>query len=103
MYILTQFKPTTHCSNCSDSLRYTTVAREKESISATMVYERPEHTLLMEFFFAQPFAQYTPRVVAPPEGVIEAWQFFFRLAAASGHPVKFAGRTIDPADTQRRT
>lgn len=82
---------------CIDTRMSDTARLADYVIAPTMVYERPDHTLLMEFFFAQPFAQYTPRLVVPPAGVIEDWQFFFRLAAASGHPLKFAGRILDPA------
>ncbi|MGX6510950.1 molybdopterin-containing oxidoreductase family protein [Rhodococcus sp. SJ-2] len=81
---------------CVDTRMSDTAKLADYVIAPTMVYERPDHTMLMEFFFAEPFAQYTPRLVTPPEGVIEDWQFFFRLAAASGHKVKFAGRVLDP-------
>lgn len=82
---------------CIDTRMSDTARLADYVIAPTMVYERPDHTLLMEFFFADPFAQYTPRLVAPPEGVIEDWQFFFRLAAAHGDSLKFAGRILDPA------
>ncbi|MEE2060485.1 molybdopterin-containing oxidoreductase family protein [Rhodococcus artemisiae] len=83
---------------CVDTRMSDTARLADYVIAPTMVYERPDHTMLMEFFFAQPFAQYTPRLVDPPEGVIEDWEFFFRLAAASGRKVKFAGRVLDPDD-----
>ncbi|MDT2006079.1 molybdopterin-dependent oxidoreductase [Rhodococcus opacus] len=82
---------------CVDTRMSDTARLADYIIAPTMLYERPDHTLLAEFFFEQPFAQYTPRLVAPPEGVIEDWEFFFRLAAASGRSVKFAGRMLDPA------
>lgn len=65
-------------------------------IAPTTMYERADHTAIMEPFFPRPFAQYTPPVLAPPPGVIDDWRFFFDLAAASGQPVKFAGRILDP-------
>ncbi|MFF9221912.1 molybdopterin-containing oxidoreductase family protein [Streptomyces viridosporus] len=64
-------------------------------IAPTMLYERADHTALMETFFPQPFAQYTPALVPPPQGVIEDWQFFFRLASAMGQKLRFAGRDLD--------
>ncbi|MCK8673027.1 molybdopterin-dependent oxidoreductase [Rhodococcus sp. HM1] len=82
---------------CVDTRMSDTARLADFVIAPTMAYERPDHTLLMEFFFARPFAQYTPRIVAPPEGVIEDWEFYFRLAAASGRSIKFAGRVLDPA------
>ncbi|MEU1522008.1 molybdopterin-dependent oxidoreductase [Nocardia rhamnosiphila] len=65
-------------------------------IAPTTMYERADHTAIMEPFFPRPFAQYTPPVLEPPPGVIDDWRFFFDLAAASGRPVKFAGRLLDP-------
>jgi anaerobic selenocysteine-containing dehydrogenase len=49
----------------------------------------------MEGIFPIPFAQYAAPIVTPPEGVIEDWTFFYRLAARMGLPLKFAGRTLD--------
>lgn len=65
-------------------------------IAPTTMYERADHTAIMEPFFPRPFAQYTPAVVDPPPGTIDDWRFFFDLAVASGQPVKFAGRILDP-------
>ncbi|MFC9556151.1 molybdopterin-dependent oxidoreductase [Rhodococcus sp. NPDC056960] len=65
-------------------------------IAPTTMYERADHTAIMEPFFPRPFAQFTPAVVAPPPGVVDDWRFFLDLAAASGQPVKFAGRILDP-------
>ena len=66
-------------------------------IAPTTMYERADHTVIMEPFFPRRFAQFTPPVVTPPAGVIDDWRFFFDLAAASGQPFKFAGRILDPA------
>ncbi|MFI6313914.1 molybdopterin-dependent oxidoreductase [Nocardia fusca] len=65
-------------------------------IAPTTMYERADHTAIMEPFFPRPFAQYTPAVLDPPPGTIDDWRFFFDLAAAAGQPVKFAGRILDP-------
>ncbi|WP_328395897.1 molybdopterin-containing oxidoreductase family protein [Nocardia sp. NBC_00416] len=65
-------------------------------IAPTTMYERADHTVIMEPFFPRPFAQYTPAVLDPPPGVVDDWRFFFDLAAASGQPIKFAGRILDP-------
>ncbi|WP_174189371.1 molybdopterin-dependent oxidoreductase, partial [Nocardia barduliensis] len=53
-------------------------------IAPPTMYERADHTVIMEPFFPRPFAQYTPAVLAPPPGVVEDWRFFFDLAVASG-------------------
>ncbi|GAA4484546.1 molybdopterin-dependent oxidoreductase [Rhodococcus olei] len=66
-------------------------------IAPTTMYERADHTAIMEPFFPRPFAQFTPAVVTPPPDVVDDWRFFLDLAAASGQPVKFAGRILDPA------
>ncbi|OZG29209.1 molybdopterin oxidoreductase [Williamsia sp. 1138] len=65
-------------------------------IAPTTMYERADHTMIMEPFFPTPFAQFTPAVLTPPDGVVDDWRFFFDLAAASGQPIKFAGRLLDP-------
>ncbi|QTJ67613.1 molybdopterin-dependent oxidoreductase [Rhodococcus sp. ZPP] len=67
-------------------------------IAPTTMYERADHTVIMEPFFPRPFAQYTPAIVTAPPGVVDDWRFFLDLAAASGQPVKFAGRILDPAE-----
>ncbi|MGW0174301.1 molybdopterin-containing oxidoreductase family protein [Rhodococcus sp. NPDC003322] len=66
-------------------------------IAPTTMYERADHTAIMEPFFPRPFAQFTPAVVTPPPDVVDDWRFFLDLAAASGQPLKFAGRILDPA------
>ncbi|MEU2002403.1 molybdopterin-dependent oxidoreductase [Rhodococcus sp. NPDC019627] len=66
-------------------------------IAPTTMYERADHTVIMEPFFPRPFAQYTPAIVTAPPGAVDDWRFFLDLAAASGQPVKFAGRILDPA------
>ncbi|MGW4479334.1 molybdopterin-containing oxidoreductase family protein [Rhodococcus triatomae] len=66
-------------------------------IAPTTMYERADHTAIMEPFFPRRFAQFTPAVVTPPPGVVDDWRFFLGLAAASGQPLKFAGRILDPA------
>ncbi|MDV6283449.1 molybdopterin-dependent oxidoreductase [Rhodococcus jostii] len=65
-------------------------------IAPTTMYERADHTAIMEPFFPRPFAQFTPAVLPAPPGVVDDWRFFLDLAAASGQPVKFAGRILDP-------
>jgi anaerobic selenocysteine-containing dehydrogenase len=66
-------------------------------IAPTMSYERADHTILMEFFFPEPFAAYTPALVEPPPGVIEDWEFFYETAVQMGLEVKVAGQVLDLA------
>lgn len=81
---------------CVDPLMSDTARLADYVIAPTMMYERADHTAIMEPFFPRRFAQFTPAVVTPPPGVIDDWRFFFDLAAASGQPFKFAGRVLDP-------
>ncbi|WP_370179804.1 molybdopterin-dependent oxidoreductase [Rhodococcus wratislaviensis] len=82
---------------CVDTRMSDTARLAHYVIAPTTMYERADHTAIMEPFFPRPFAQFTPAVVTPPPGVVDDWQFFLDLAAASGQPVKFAGRILDPA------
>lgn len=65
-------------------------------IAPVVHLERPDTTRAYEGLMDRPFAQYTPAVVAPPEGVIDDWEFFLRLAGAMGNPISVAGRTYLP-------
>jgi anaerobic selenocysteine-containing dehydrogenase len=64
-------------------------------IAPTLFYERTDHTSTLEPMFPIPFAQYTSALVTPPVGVIEDWQFVYRLAAAMGLQLVFAGQPLD--------
>ncbi|WP_280426318.1 molybdopterin-containing oxidoreductase family protein [Nocardia carnea] len=81
---------------CIDPWLSDTARLAEYVIAPTTMYERADHTVIMEPFFPRPFAQYTPAVVDPPPGTIDDWRFFFDLAVAAGQPVKFAGRILDP-------
>jgi len=43
-------------------------------------FERPDMTRLAEISYPFPFGQYSPALVDPPEGVLEDWEVFYRLA-----------------------
>ncbi|MFC8529906.1 molybdopterin-dependent oxidoreductase [Nocardia sp. NPDC057227] len=82
---------------CVDPVLSATARLAHYVIAPATMYERADHTAIMEPFFPRPFAQYTPAILEPPPGVLEDWRFFFDLAVAAGQPVKFAGRILDPA------
>ncbi len=82
---------------CVDPRMSSTARLADYVIAPTTMYERADHTAIMEPFFPQPFAQFTPALVSPPPGVVDDWRFFLDLATACGQPVKFAGRILDPA------
>ena len=66
--------------------------------------EKPDYTRHLEWYFPEPFAQYTPALIEPEFDVIDEWELFWGLAhrmrvplelgrAPMGPPV--AGRPID--------
>lgn len=64
-------------------------------IAPTMLYERADHTALMEFFYPEPFAQWTPALVPRPGEVVEDWEFYVGLGRAMGLQMKVAGQFLD--------
>lgn len=84
---------------CVDTHMSETAQLADYVIAPTTMYERADHTAAMEASFTTPYAQYTPPLVDPPPGVIEDWQFWFRLATEMHIDVKFAGRVLDPGMT----
>src|SRR5262249_51031111 len=49
--------------------------------------------------YPEPYAQWAPALVDPPQGseVVEEWQFFYRLAQRMGLSLKFSGVELDMA------
>jgi anaerobic selenocysteine-containing dehydrogenase len=66
-------------------------------IAPTMMYERGDHTAAMEQLLGHPVSQYAAPVLAPPDGVIEDWEFFYRLGARMGFQLQVAGRDLNMA------
>lgn len=56
-------------------------------IGTTQQFERPEITAGGDSMYPVPFAQYTPALVPPPEGVIHDWEFFWGVAARMSIPL----------------
>ncbi len=68
----------------------------------TIPYERPDflfNRAMERLFVPAPIQQYTPAVVAPPEGsdVMEDWRIFWELAKRLGMRLKFDGVDLDMA------
>jgi anaerobic selenocysteine-containing dehydrogenase len=61
-----------------------------------MALERPDDTRGYEHLFDEPFAQYTPAILPKPPGVIEDWEFFFRLASAMDLTLVLGSRAYEP-------
>ncbi len=66
-------------------------------IPPTLCLERSDLTSLMDGWYPEAYAMYTPAAVAPPEGVIEEWMFFWELAQRMGTPLNLAGGALDPS------
>ena len=64
-------------------------------IAPTLPFERADHTRFMESLFPLPFAQYAAPLITAPDGVLEDWQFLYRLASALDLTLRFAGRELD--------
>lgn len=72
-------------------------------IAPVVHLERPDTTRSYEGLMDRPFAQYTAPVVTAPDGVIDDWEFFVRLAGALGRPMKVAGRDYLPGEPMPST
>jgi len=47
-------------------------------------FERNDIPHMMDMFYPQPFMQYTDKLVEPPEGTIEEWDFFWEVGERLG-------------------
>ncbi len=58
-------------------------------------FERTDVTRLMDFCFPFPFSQYTPPLVAAPDGVVEEWEIFWGLAKRLDLQLEIPGIRMD--------
>jgi anaerobic selenocysteine-containing dehydrogenase len=58
--------------------------------------EKPDYTRHLEWYFAEPFAQYTPAIVQPICDVIEEWELFWGLANRMRVPLTLGRSPIGP-------
>ncbi|MCB2077823.1 MAG: molybdopterin-dependent oxidoreductase [Novosphingobium sp.] len=58
-------------------------------IASSQPFERHEISIPGDSLYPEPFVQYTRPVVAPPEGVIHDWEFFWGVSARMGVPLTF--------------
>ncbi len=72
-------------------------------IAPVMHLERPDTTRAYEGLFDASFAQYTAAMFPAPDGVIDDWEFFLRLAWAAGNSLTIAGREYAPSDPMPTT
>ena len=67
-------------------------------IAPTLSLERAEDTRGYGHFTDEPFAQFAAPVLPRPEGVIDDWEFFLRLAQAMGLELKMGRRCYAAGD-----
>jgi anaerobic selenocysteine-containing dehydrogenase len=58
-------------------------------IAASHPLERHDLSISADSLAPEPFVQYTAPVVAKPEGVIDDWEFFWRVSSRMGVPLDF--------------
>jgi anaerobic selenocysteine-containing dehydrogenase len=71
-------------------------------IAPTMQLERADDTRAYEYFYSDPFAQYTAPLLDAPGDVIEDWAFFYELSARMGLLLNIGDRVWE-AGTPRPT
>lgn len=67
-------------------------------LAPAMQLERPQHTAHLEHHIGAPFAQYAPRVLAPPPGVLEDWVYLAKLTHAMGREIEVFGHRLLPGE-----
>lgn len=72
-------------------------------IAPVVHLERPDTTRAYETLMDVPFGQYTPAIVPRPDGVIDDWEFYLRLAWAMGRTMSVAGRDYPPGSPMPTT
>ena len=78
----------------SDVLRSETARLADIVFAVKQPFERPDHTQFLEGLgLEEPYAQYSPALVPPPEGseVVDDWLVYFRLAQHLGLNLSIAG------------
>lgn len=57
-------------------------------IAPSLPYERHDCSMIADYAFHRPFAQYTAPVMAPPPGVLPDWEFIWGLAKRLGYQLE---------------
>jgi anaerobic selenocysteine-containing dehydrogenase len=58
--------------------------------------EKPDYTRHLEWYFTEPFAQYTPAIVPQPADVIDEWEVFWGLAHRMRVPLRLGRAPLGP-------
>jgi anaerobic selenocysteine-containing dehydrogenase len=64
-------------------------------IAPSLCLERPDITALMDIWFPEPFAMYTPALLEKPEGTLADWEFLCGLAKRLGSGILLPGGPVD--------
>ncbi len=76
-------------------------------IGCKLSLEKPDYTRHLEWYFREPFAQFTPALVQAESDVLDEWEFFYGLAQRMGVPLSLGrgvfegpggGRPVDLAN-----
>ncbi|QIG80742.1 molybdopterin-containing oxidoreductase family protein [Stakelama tenebrarum] len=74
---------------CLDA-RLNETGRHADYVIATaQPFERHDITVAGDAAFPEPFVQYAPPAVPPPDGVIDDWEFYWGVSARMGLPLTF--------------
>jgi anaerobic selenocysteine-containing dehydrogenase len=76
---------------CTDTILSPTAALADYVFGCKLSLEKPDYTRHLEWYFPEPFAQYTPAVVDAEGDVIDEWELFWGLAHRMRVPL-FLGR-----------
>jgi anaerobic selenocysteine-containing dehydrogenase len=72
------------------------------AIGCKLSLEKPDTTRQVEWYFHEPFGQYTPALIDAPAGVIEEWEFFFGIAQRMGVPLRLGSGAFEAPGRGRR-
>jgi len=76
---------------CTDTILSPTAQLADYVFGAALSLEKPDYTRHLEWYFPEPFAQYTPAIIAAEGDVIDEWELFWGLAHRMRVPL-FLGR-----------
>jgi anaerobic selenocysteine-containing dehydrogenase len=89
---------------CTDVIMTPTTRLAHYVFGCKLMLEEPDYTRHLEFYFPEPFAQYTPAILDVDDDIIDEWELFWGLAHRMRVPLELgrspmgppvAGRTVD--------
>lgn len=73
-----------------------TARRAHYVIAPAMCLEREDMTLLSEWWYEEPYSRYAERILEPPPGTLNEWEFFYEVARRMGVTIQLPGGPLDP-------